>query len=280
MSFIKSIKNGIEFPLTVFSNLYEKLFYFPGDSSIYHEIKSENIEYSECFFTLKSNEKINTITLKTKNPKARVLHCHGSGFNITKHLTHVDWLSAHNIEVVMFDYPGYGKSDGIPTRRSTVDCVKELISYLANIDKLPLFIFGQSLGGNVASAAISDLPVDNFIRGAVLDSMYSSFRNLGKIKLERKLGKKFAFLTHVMSLFISDYQSPIRVAHKIKIPVLIFHSRLDSVVPLIQSFSFYQQLGSQDCEFISHGNSDHTDIFRYDIGGYRKSLVNWILSRV
>ena len=80
----------------------------------------------------------------------------------SSHFSHVSWLTAHGFEVVMFDYPGYGESTGMPTRTSTVQTTVEIVERFAGnaTDQMPTFLFGQSLGANIAAvvAATNTLP--------------------------------------------------------------------------------------------------------------------------
>ncbi len=259
-----------------YSQIFDKLFYFPGDKT---NFLSENTNLSNVEKFLIKNphgDSISVWKLNSAKPKGQIIHCHGSGYNISSHFSHVSWLPACGFDVFMFDYPGYGDSTGIPTRKTTVETACCVIQEFSKSKKLPVFVLGQSLGANIASVAISKLQNLNQIDGLILDSMYSSFKKLGAIKIHRKYIKKSMLLSKIFSNLISEKNSPLHHAEKLNIPTLILHSRNDDVVPYTESINFYNKMTCKDVEFWSHLNSGHTDVLRNNIDGYRSAVVDWM----
>ena len=271
----------VEELLGFFAPAYEKLFYFPGDSADHLPAGTSLSNVEKSFIQSAVGDRISVWHLKTKKPRGRVIHCHGSGFNMSSHYPHVSWLPDQGYEVIMFDYPGYGESEGTPTRKSTVDAARTVISHFNGNteDGSPVFVLGQSLGGNVASVALSDSDSSSGIRGVILDSMYSSFKALAAIKLKRKYLSMAPLLAKAASALISNTDSPLSRASKLKLPTLIIHSRNDDVVPYQESLNFYNRLENTDVEFWSHLNSGHTEVLQNNLEGYQQKMVNWMISK-
>ena len=279
MVFLKRAIDRINRTLEIASPLYDKLFYFPGDQSDHLPSDFDRSNVHEEFVTSESGDSIHVWRLTCPEPTMRVIHFHGSGFNMSSHYPHVAWLPANGCEVVMFDYPGYGRSTGSPTRRSTVDTAYEIASRYSLETKLPTFLFGQSLGGNIAAVVLARKPRLSEIRGAIIDSMYSSFKELGALKIRRKYTPQSMFAAKLLSQLISDTDAPLKLASDVEHPLLILHSRNDEVVPWSESLKFYEGVASADVEFVSHLNSGHTAVFQNDISNYRKMMLGWMEAR-
>jgi alpha-beta hydrolase superfamily lysophospholipase len=280
-TFKDKITNFSEEFLEKFAPLYDKLFYFPGDTA---DFLPPNVDLSNVEKLQTQNSLGDTIAvwkLHAVKPKGRVIHCHGSGYNISSHFPHVSWLPQFGYEVMMFDYPGYGDSSGKSTRKTTVQTAYDIIQqYSENAPEgLPIFVLGQSLGGNIAAVALTEEPKLSCIHGVILDSMYSSFREQGQVKIHRKYLKRSPLLSRFISRLISDKDAPILRAPKLLIPTLLLHSRNDSSVCYQESLNFYHNMTSTDVEFWSHLNSGHTDVLQNNLAGYQEAVVNWMNSK-
>ncbi len=278
----QTIQHGIDQILEVFSVFYDKLFYFPGDKADFlpDGISLNNVEKLMINTTL--GDSIAVWHLKVLKPRARIIHCHGSGYNMSSHYPHVSWLAALGFEVFMFDYPGYGESTGKPTRASTVQTAQEVIYKFTDQapSNLPVFILGQSLGGNIASVAMATAkPLPN-IAGLIFDSMYSSFQELGALKIHRKFIRQSKAISRLASKLVSNRNAPIHHAHNLKLPTLIIHSRNDSVVPFTESINFYKKMTHNDVEFWSHLNSGHTEVLQNNIGDFQQRIVKWMSTKM
>lgn len=279
MYLLKRAADHIGKALEIASPLYNKLFYFPGDQTDHIPLGIDQSNLQKEFVTSSAGDSIHVWRLTCPKPRMRVIHFHGSGFNMSSHYPHVAWLPAHGCEVIMFDYPGYGRSTGVPTRRSTVDAAYEIASRYSLETKLPTFIFGQSLGGNIAAVVLARRPKLSNIQGAIIDSMYSSFQALGALKIRRKYTPKSVFAAKFIAKFISEKDAPIKLASDVAHPLLILHSRNDEVVPWSESLRFYERVASADVEFVSHLNSGHTAVFQNDISSYRMMMLGWMKAR-
>ncbi|HEY3789017.1 MAG TPA: alpha/beta fold hydrolase, partial [Urbifossiella sp.] len=109
----------------------------------------------DVFFTDANGTKLHGWWLPPADPAdGAVLVAHGNGGNVT----HRGSLAAglrHTLGagVLLFDYPGYGKSEGKPTEESCYASGEAAYSWLMNEAHIPsnrILLLGESLGGGVA----------------------------------------------------------------------------------------------------------------------------------
>lgn len=217
--------------------------------------------------------------LKSPKKKALIIHFHGSGYNLTKHIGHVDWLPELGYDVVMFDYLGYGNSDGTPSRSGIEKSSSQLVSVVAKTHpKDQIFLFGQSLGGAIAlSAYIKNHSLEN-IKGIIVDSTFSSYSRMARLKLERK-GSVYKILSASLPYLLDTQYDPVETVKKVQIPLLILHSKTDSIVPFDESILLFKESNS-DTDFWMQVGPDHTGVFRPNYQNYRLKLDRWISSKM
>ena len=110
----------------------------------------------------------------TKEPRAVVLYAHGNAGNVTDLQDTVRLFRDRlNVSVLVFDYRGYGRSEGKPTEGGVLADARAARRWLAartNVREQDIVLVGRSLGGGVAV----DLAANDGARGLVLESTFSS----------------------------------------------------------------------------------------------------------
>ena len=109
-----------------------------------------------------------------KKPAAFVLFCHGNAGNLT-HREHIlrSLRDVVGVSVFIFDYRGYGRSEGRPSEAGLLAdarAARRWLAQRAGIADSQLVLMGESLGGAVAV----DLAADGGARGLILESTFSS----------------------------------------------------------------------------------------------------------
>ena len=95
-------------------------------------------------------------------PKKAVLYCHGNGGNLSLRFEGVKrWLQLLDVGVLIFDYPGYGKSLGKPSEQSCYASSKASLDWLLQQGFKPsdLIFYGGSLGGTPLPSGSRDVQV-------------------------------------------------------------------------------------------------------------------------
>ncbi len=167
-----------------------------------------------------------------------IVHFHGNAQNMTSHFPFSAWLAKEGFNVFILDYRGYGASGGKPTldglvldARAALEQARKLPG--AEADKI--IVFGQSLGGAVAVAAIGE---SGFKPAAlVLEGAFYSYKGVGSAVLrERWWTWPLAWLPWVT---VSGRHSPSDYIAGITCPKLFIHSETDRTVPFSQGRKLY-----------------------------------------
>lgn len=210
-------------------------------------------------------------------PLGTVIHFHGNALNLTHHVRFVDWLPAEGFDVFMFDYRGYGRSQERPARRGIHldgQAALEYVRSRPDVESDKLLVFGQSLGGAVALAAVGEGRRDG-IRGMAVEASFASYRRVANTVLGG------TFLTYpCVWLTISEAHSPWRSIENLAgIPLVVLHGDQDSVVPLREGEALFEAApGPKEFWLVDGGRhgramTHHGDLYRKRLAGFFRRCV-------
>jgi len=179
----------------------------------------------------------------TTNVLGTVVHFHGNAQNLTAHSSFVEWLPAAGYQLFMFDYRGYGKSAGRPSRRGLFEdgvAVLRYVRTLPEVDTNRIVIIGQSLGG-ATSMAVAGRHPELAGQAMIIDSAFYSYRRIVRDKIA--LIPILSLLRVPLSwVVISDAYSPAPTLPNISpTPILFMHGTADIVIPVHHSHMLYER---------------------------------------
>ena len=152
------------------------------------------------------------------------LWLHGNGGNIAYHLEHLRDLRANlGVNVLLFDYRGFGRSSGIPAEKGLYRDARAALRYLkgrADVQPSRIVYFGQSLG----TALAVELATHQAPLGIVLEAPFPS----GPYMAHRML--PFLPMWFHRYLVPNRFDTAARI-RRVKVPLLIVHGELDMTVP-------------------------------------------------
>ena len=197
-------------------------------------------------------------------PLATVVHFHGNAQNMTAHYPYSAWLAREGFNVFIFDYRGYGRSEGRVSEEGTYRDGEAALKYLRNreeIDPRRIVFFGRSLGAAVAA----DLATREECLALILETPFVSIREMAKAA--------FPFLP-IGPLLRIRYDVAEKIK-KAKAPILVLHGDKDEVVPFEQGKRVFET-ASQPKEFYAIRGAHHNDT--YIVGGdaYFAALKDFI----
>lgn len=245
------------------------LLYFPS-RDVY--VSPENLSPSpkDVYLQLETGEKIHAWHFQTKSsdekssPKAQIVFFHGNAENISSHFYALYWILEYDVDVFIFDYPGYGQSEGRPSPKNTVESGKKAIEYLAKKKpEIPMILFGQSLGGAVALRTLIDLQDKNQappnICFIAVESTFLSYQAMAKDVMRRSIILwPFQWLASVL---LSDRFAPgQRISEISPTPLIVIHGAEDRIVPIKHGKALYKA-AEQPKEFWLMENGRHIDAF-------------------
>jgi len=154
-----------------------------------------------------------------------VLFLHGNAGNISHRLDTLQILHELGVNALIFDYRGYGISEGSPDEAGTYSDARAAWEWLRarGAPAARIVVHGRSLGGGVAGGLLEALAADGETPGGlVLESTFTSLADLGQYHY-RWLPVRW--LTRII------YPTRERLA-ALRLPLLVVHSPDDSLVPV------------------------------------------------
>jgi fermentation-respiration switch protein FrsA (DUF1100 family) len=176
-----------------------------------------------------------------------LLFCHGNGGNISHRGDFgADWVMTHKFAVLLFDYPGYGKSDGKPSEAGCYAAADAAYDWLTGEQQIPadrILLYGGSLGGAVAVDLASRRPH----RALILVSTFTTFPDMAQ-----SVYWFFPARWLVRNRF--DSLAKISRVHR---PVFVAHSDADSLIPYKMGRSLFDAANEPKMFFNMHGLPHH-----------------------
>jgi pimeloyl-ACP methyl ester carboxylesterase len=130
-----------------------------------------------------------------------------------------------NQNLVLFDYSGYGLSDGEPrTRRILKDGEKVLEWTLKRVDEKNLIIWGESLGGSIASYLASKNKCSKLV-------LFATFASLNDLAFNGEMSYFMKAIQMVLNIFVHPLPTKDWLKNS-KAPVLVVHSEDDELISI------------------------------------------------
>lgn len=147
-----------------------------------------------------------------------VIFAHGNGELIDYWADALAPYRRWGVSVVLFEYRGYGRSEGRPSEEAITADLRALYTRVADdprVDPNRIVLHGRSLGGGAVCTLVPAHPP----RALVLESTFTSVPDLARESM------------HVPRVvMVERYESLDAVSHYAG-PVLVFHGERDQVVP-------------------------------------------------
>jgi hypothetical protein len=190
------------------------------------------------------------------------LHCHGNGGNLSHRLGVAEALLETGVNVLLFDYRGYGLSAGRPSEEGTYLDAEAAHAWLVARGFAPAHIiaFGESLGGGVAAELARRVP----LAGLVLQSTFTSIPDLG--------AELFPFLP-VRWLARIRYDTLAKLP-QLHVPVLVMHGREDTLVRFAHAERNYA--AANPPKRLVELAGDHNDFLDAGRAVFRDGFAAWL----
>lgn len=183
-------------------------------------------------FKSESGNMLNGWMLKPKGykPTTTILHFHGNAGCLLSQYELIAPLLQNGFQVFMFDYSGFGFSEGKAKRKNVLKDGLSALDYLINrsdVSDTKLVIYGQSLGGNLSGVVAVKRQSD--IDALVIEGAFSGHKDIAK-HYAGSFAKMFVSEKYSSAEYIKDFNKPI----------LVIHSTEDEVVPFVLGKKIYE----------------------------------------
>ena len=217
---IVAIVTGAYLAFTAFFFFFQSGYIYYPQRILSADPSSIGLSFEDITFETSDGLKLSGWFVPSAGDRGVILFCHGNAGNISHRLESIQIYHQLGLDIFIFDYRGYGQSEGKPSESGTYEDVDAAWQYLVSgrqIDPNRIVIFGRSLGGAVAA-----WQARNHTPGVlILESTFTSVPDIA--------AKLYPFLpVKLLSRFKYD---TVGYLDGIKCPVLIIHSRNDEIMP-------------------------------------------------
>lgn len=244
--------------------LQDRLIYFP-EARLVTNPGELGLEYQDITFQTSDGVSLSAWYVPSESRQGVILYCHGNGGNISYRYEYLKVFSELGLTTFMFDYRGYGKSEGRPSEKGTYLDAVGAWRYLVEergVSPGEIIPYGESLGGAVAAW----LARERDPRALILQSAFTSLPDVG--------AEIYPFLP--VRLISRYHYSTLDHLSEVKCPVLVIHSRDDEIVPFPHGVKLHAAATGQK-DFLEL-RGDHNSGIMQSMEAFKKGL-NLFLER-
>lgn len=246
----------------------QSLLYYP-DRVLYDTPTRAGLKYEQVVFPSRDGTRLvgwfipATAYADPKNARGTVIHYHGNAQNLSAHWQIVEWLPKRGFNVFVFDYRGYGASDGSPEPRGVFEDSDSALNYLRSrkdIDPDKLLVFGQSLGGANAIAVVGSGNRTG-VKAIAIEATFVSYSSIASDKLSGA------------GVLMDDTYSPDRYVAKLApLPFLLLHGTNDPVIPYAHAEKLFAK-ANEPKRLITVNGGGHTEALSSRFGTIYREIV-------
>lgn len=216
---------GISLSLYLFQS---RLVFFP-DRQMAATPKAIGLDYEDVYVQSGDGPRIHAWFVPAKNARYTLLFCHGNAGNISHRLESLLIFHRLGLSSLIFDYAGYGLSEGAPSEAQTYRDAEAAWRYLVEergMQPQSIVIFGRSLGGAVATWLAAKVNA----AALITESAFTSVPDMGAALYPILPVRLLARIRY-------DTRERIRLVNS---PVLTIHSRDDEMIPFAHGQALYE----------------------------------------
>lgn len=243
------------FYLSVLVLLYvfqSRLVFFPS-SIVEITPQMRGLAFEDVYFSTEDGLTLHGWYIPSDEAKATLLFCHGNAGNISHRLESIEQFHNLGLNVFIFDYRGYGNSQGRPSEQGTYMDAQAAWAYLTNeksISQDQIIVFGRSLGGPIAAR----LTLINDPRGLIIESSFTSLPELGAEIYPFFPVRYLSRFKYPTREYVKEITTPILVGHSLKDNLIPFHHGKQIFEAAREPKYWMEMMGDHNIGFIETGD--------------------------
>lgn len=241
----------------------ESQIFFP-DRNLENQPSQFGLDHQDVWFRAEDGVRLHGWFFPVQPCRGVFLFCHGNAGNISHRLDNIRRLHDLGLAVFIFDYRGYGNSEGqISEQGFYLDAAagyRKGREYADDL-KAKLVVFGRSLGG-IAAVRIGSRWACS---GLILES---TFPNLGAMAQAH-------FPIPMIHRTLQTRLNALGEIRAVKAPILFFHGDRDTIVPLEFGRELYQAAPDRK-EFVTLAGAGHNDTYFVAGQSYFDKILSFI----
>jgi fermentation-respiration switch protein FrsA (DUF1100 family) len=241
--------------------------YFP-QKEFFETPDETGLSYEDVTFETADGVKLSGWFIPAEKSRGVVLFCHGNAGNISHRMSSIRIFNRLGFSTFIFDYRGYGRSEGKTTEKGTYLDAEAAWRYLAkerHVSSTEIILFGRSLGGAIAAR----LAQNHTPKALLIESTFTSVPDIA--------ANIYPFLpARLLARF--DYNTG-EYIKRINCPILVIHSINDDLIPFSHGRQLFEAAQGPK-EFLeitgTHNEGFMTSGERYEDGldGFLRDYLN------
>lgn len=240
--FLAVVYAGLSLMLFLFQ---EKMIYFPA-VGLHSDPSLFGLAYEPVEVVPEEGVRVVGWYLSAPEAKGTVLFSHGNAGNIEGRLSSAQIFMEMGLSVLLYDYRGYGASEGRPDEEGLYRDAETVYDWLRNekgVAAERILLYGESLGVGVSI----ELAGRREVAGVIAESGFSSMKDVAAVH--------YPWLP--VGLFLQHHYDNAKKIGGLEVPVLIVHSPDDEIVPFAQARVLFEA-ASEPKELLETGGG-HND---------------------
>ena len=223
------------------------------------------LPFEEVRFQATDGVRLHGWFVPARNARATLLWLHGNAGNIGHRVHNLRLFhEALGVQVFLFDYRGYGLSEGEPSEeglRQDAEAAWRLLQARPDVDPRTIVLFGRSLGATVAAELAARVQP----AALILETPFTSLLDMGR--------HHYWFLP-VRWLVRSRYDT-LGAVRRVRVPVLVLHGDADEIVPFDMGEQVFHAAGEPKAFHRIRGAS-HNDTYLVGGKAYWQALAAFL----
>jgi fermentation-respiration switch protein FrsA (DUF1100 family) len=226
--------------------LDELLLFFPSKYPI-GDWTPNDLRFEDVFFSADDGTKLHGWYCPCDKPRGVLLLAHGNAGHVASRAAWLKYLqNKAMVSVFIFDYRGYGRSDGTPTVEGVLQdasAARVKLCEIAQVKESEILLMGESLGGAIAIQLAASSPP----RALILQSTFSSLRDVADVHYP-----KLSWLVR------QDRIDSVAQIVRYRGPLLQSHGSKDRTIPFSSGEKLFRA-ANEPKQFVTIENADHNN---------------------
>lgn len=257
---------GVLLAVTALMLAFERrLIYFPF-RNLELRPSALGLRHEEAVLVAEDGVKLHAWLLPLAGARRTVLLCNGNAGNMSYRLDRAREMQRRlGVSVLLFDYRGYGESEGSPDEAGTYRDARAAYTHAVEgkgVAPQDLVLFGESLGAAIAVQIALERPAGALI----LESAFTSIPDMARAA--------YPFLPPVRPLIRTRYETLAKVP-RLNLPLMVLHGERDEIVPFAQGRRVFEAAGGPK-RFFAIPGAGHNDTYRAGGDAYWRALGDFL----
>lgn len=231
----------------------------PGDDTTPQDV---GLNGDEVWFETEDGLELHGWFIPVKDAEYAILFSHGNAGNLQRRSALVRMLSEAGASVFIYDYRGYGHSEGSPSEGGLYKDLEGAVQYLQEngFTERQIVLYGRSLGGAVAAYGATEIQA----AGLILDSAFMDLKTM--------VSDVYPFVPPSLAKY--DFPTIQYLDQINSMPIMIFHSPEDNLVQFHHGEKLYDKAPSPKTFVELSGG--HNNNYRISEELFVESLRNFL----